>query len=225
MKSTMLVLLLSLLVGCGGGSNFQPQQAAPLHPVVFFGDSIVGEWDLDKYFPAGGYVNGGMFGYRTEELKAILPDVLSGKNICHGLAGNDTFPLSCVTGLSTPKTIVIMAGWNNLFAGDPSNALADLQSMAAMANAKGVKVIVGTLYPYDPAHPTPWMKPLGNAPVTFYDMWRDPLNAGIGTSIPNVTIVDFSSLLRGQSDYTQDGIHPNDEAYAQMAARLSGMIN
>lgn len=222
MKSTILALLF-LLIGCGG-SKFQPPQLAPFHPVVFFGDSIVGRWDLDTYFPGKGYVNGGMFGYRTDQLKAILPDVLSGKQICTGLDGNDTFPLTCVTNLSTPTTIVIMGGWNNFFQGDPSTALADLQSMAEMANAKGVRVIICTLYAYDPAHPAPWMVPTGNAPVTFYDMWRNPLNDGIA-KIPGVTVIDFSALFAGQSDYTEDGIHPNDAAYEKMTALLSGLLN
>lgn len=217
MKSTMLVLVF-LLVGCGGG-NFHPPQLAPFHPVIFFGDSIFAEWDLDKYFPGKGYVDGGMIGYRTDQLKAILPDVLSGNKVCHGLEGNDTFPLTCVT-VSTPTAIVIMAGWNNFFAGDPSTALADLQSMAAMANAKGVKVIICTLYSYDPAHPAPWMKPIGNAPVTFYDVWRNPLNHDIG-SIPGITVVDFDALFGRQTDYTLDGVHPNDSAYAQMRDLLA----
>jgi lysophospholipase L1-like esterase len=31
-----------------------------------------------------------------------------------------------------------------------------------------------------------------------------------------VTFVDFSALFDGQSDYTIDGIHPNDSGYQQM---------
>jgi hypothetical protein len=221
MKSTTLALLL-VLVGCGGRSNNPQQQPGP-HPVVFFGDSIFGEWNLEEHFPGAGYVNGGMFGYRTDQLLAILPDVLSGKEVCHGLAGNGTFPLTCVSGIPRPETIVIMAGWKNFFQGE-SAALSDLQSMAEMANNKGVRVIICTLYAYDPARPAPWMQPQGNAPVTFYDMWRDPLNTGIMTDIPNVTVVDFSTLMSGQSGYTQDGVHPTDAAYDQMTALISGVI-
>src|SRR5579864_9146589 len=106
MKITVFALLF-LLVGCGGSQPPQPS-------VIFFGDSIFGAWDLQNYFPGKGYVNGGMFGYRTDQLKALLPDVLSGNKVCHGLDGNSTFPLTCVS-VTPPKTIVIMAGWNNLF--------------------------------------------------------------------------------------------------------------
>jgi lysophospholipase L1-like esterase len=210
MKTVMLALLF-VLVGCGGAS--QPPQ--PLQPsVIFFGDSIFGAWNLETYFPGKEYVNGGMFGYRTDQLKTILPEVLSGNKVCHGLDGDATFPLSCVQ-VTPPKTIVIMAGWNNLLQGNSVNPIDDLQSMAAMANAKDVRVVICTVYAYDPAHPAPWMAPTGAAPVTFYDMWRTPLNNSIG-QMHGVTFVDFSDLFDRQSDYTVDGIHPNDSGYAQM---------
>jgi lysophospholipase L1-like esterase len=209
MKTKMLALLF-LLVGCGGTSH----PPLPTQPsVIFFGDSIFGAWNLETYFPGKEYVNGGMFGYRTDQLKAVLPDVLSGK-VCHGLDGDATFPLSCVL-VTPPKTIVILAGWNNLLQGNSVNPIDDLQSMVAMASAKGIRVIICTVYAYDPAHPAPWMAPTGAAPVTFYDMWRNPLNDSIG-QMHGVTFVDFSDLFDRQSDYTIDGIHPNDSGYAQM---------
>jgi hypothetical protein len=207
MKITIFALLF-LLIGCGG-STPQPQPS-----VIFFGDSIFGAWNLETYFPGKGYVNGGMFGYRTDQLKAVLPDVLSGKNVCHGLDGDPTFPLTCGP-VTPPKTIVIMAAWNNFLQNDTGNPGDDLQSMVDMAAAKGVKVIICTVYAYDPAHPAPWMAPTGAAPVTFYDMWRTPLNNSIG-QMHGVAFVDFSALFDGQSDYTIDGIHPNDSGYLQM---------
>jgi lysophospholipase L1-like esterase len=209
MKSAILALLL-LSIGCGGTQRPQPPQPS----VVFFGDSIFGAWNLDSFFPGKGYVNGGMFGYRTDQLKALLPDVLSGNKVCHGLDGNSSFPLTCVS-VTAPATIVIMAGWNNFFQGNVGNPADDLQAMADMATAEGVKVIICTLYAYDPAHPTPWMVPTGDAPVTFYDMWRIPLNNSIG-QMRGVTFVDFSALFDGQSGYTLDGVHPNDSGYAEM---------
>ena len=115
MKSTILALLF-VLVGCGGSVQHNPQsQPRPQSaPVVFFGDSIFGRMDLNAYFPGADYVNGGMFGYRTDQLKAILPDVLSGNKVCHGLDGNSDFPLTCAS-IQPPKTIVILAGWNDFF--------------------------------------------------------------------------------------------------------------
>jgi lysophospholipase L1-like esterase len=216
---TMMFTLLFLLLGCGGSvHSAQPPQPS----VVFFGDSIFGAWNLETYFPGKPYVNGGMFGYRTDQLKGLLPDVLSGKKVCHGLDGNANFPLTCVQ-VTPPKTIVIMAAWNNFFQGDVGNSADDLQAMADMAAAKSVKVIICTVYAYDPAHPAPWMVPTGNAPVTFYDMWRTPLNNSIGL-MHGVTFVDFSTLFDDQSDYTADGIHPNDAGYAQMRDLINQVL-
>ena len=211
----MLALFL-FLPGCGG-ANHPPQPPQP--SVIFFGDSIFGAWNLETYFSGKQYVNGGMFGYRTDQLKAILPDALSGNKVCHGLDGDAAFPLSCAQ-VTPPKTIVIMAAWNNFVQGNSGNPIDDLQNMAAMATTKGVRVIICSVYAYDPAHPAPWMVPIGNAPVTFYDTWRIPLNNSIG-QMRGVTFVDFSTLFQGQSDYTVDGIHPNDSGYAQMRDLLN----
>jgi len=117
-----------------------------------------------------------------------------------------------------------MAAWNNFFQNDSGNPADDLQSMAAMAKANGVKVIICTVYAYDPAHPAPWMVPAGAAPVTFYDMWRTPFNKTIG-QIQSASFVDFSALFDGQSDYTVDGIHPNDSGYSQMGFNQPGALS
>lgn len=49
----------------------------------------------------------------------------------------------------------------------------------------------------------------------FYDAWRIPLNNSIG-HLHGVAFADFAAMFDGQSDYTVDGIHPNDSGYAQM---------
>jgi lysophospholipase L1-like esterase len=215
MKIVIFALLLCL-AGCGGSTQ---SPSLPQSSIVFFGDSVFGRMDLNAYFPGKGYINGGMFGYRTDQLKALLPDVISGTKVCNGLDGNTDFPLTCVS-IAPPKTIVIMAGWNNFFQGNNVDALVDLQNMAKIAHFHGVKVIICTLYAYDPAHPAPWMVPTGNAPVTFYDMWRDPLNDGIGKDA-GITVIDFSAMFAGQSDYTIDGVHPSASGYAQMRDLLN----
>ncbi len=81
-----------------------------------------------------------MLGYRTDQLRTIFPDVLSGDRVYHGLYGDSTFPLACVP-VTPLKTIVIMAGWNNLIQGNSGNAVDDLQSMAAMATALSTPMI------------------------------------------------------------------------------------
>jgi len=203
MKSTILALLalLVILVGCGGS----PTRSG----VVFVGDSIFGRLVENKTFTDAGYVNGGMFGYRTDQILALMPDILSGQQVCHGLAGNNEFPLTCES-VPPPKTIVVFAGWNNMFQGMPGKApLDDLKGIVQQAKLRGVNVVICTVYAYDSGHPAPWMVPTGNAPVTFYDMWRDPLNEGI-RAMPGVSIVDLSGVFAAESLYTIDGVHPTD---------------
>lgn len=219
MKATLFALIL-VLVGCG--------TTPPRTATVFVGDSIFGRLVAVNQFTSSGYVDAGIFGERTDEILARFPDILSGKHVCHGFmpaAGSPPdpdFPLECSSLAAPPKTVVIFAAWNNFFQNDFGTPLADLQQMASMAQANGVKVAICTVYPWDPALPAPWMVP-PNATVTFYDVWRIPLNDGI-RSIPNVTVVDLSALFAGQLNYTIDGIHPTDAGNVQMFNAINSLL-
>jgi hypothetical protein len=213
MKSTILALLF-LLVGCGGMVQSANQSSTvPRSGTVFIGDSIFGRLVAEPSFTQSGYVDSGVFGQRTDEVLARFPDILSGANVCHGVitadgSPNPDFPFECSPLPVPPKTVVIMAGWNNFFQGNVNNsALSDLQHMVSMAQAQHVEVIICTLYAYDPGHPASWMLPPSAATITFYDMWRIPLNEGI-RNMKGVTVVDLSTVFAGQSDYTADGVHP-----------------
>jgi hypothetical protein len=212
LKSGVLAMLL-LLAGCGGST------AVPRSGVVFVGDSIFGRLVTDSAFTNAGNVNGGMFGYRTDQILALMPNILSGQQVCHGLSGNDEFPLTCAT-VTPPKTIVVFAGWNNMFQGQPGKLpLDDLKAIVAMAHAQGVRVVICTVYAYDPGHPAPWMVPTGNAPVTYYDGWREPINDGI-RAMKDVSVVDLSGVFAAESFYTVDGVHPTDAGNEQMLSAI-----
>lgn len=211
-------LLFLLFTGCGG---------APRSGVLFYGDSIFGKWDLKTYFPRQEVINGGHFGKRTDELLAALPDALSGKNVCSGFDGAPGIPatLKCRS-ITPPRTIVILAGWNNMLQGYNVDARPDLVKMVELAHKAGVNVLICTVYLFDPTHPASWMVPTGNAPVTFYDQWRDSLNALIRSiKGPNITVVDFSRVFRNASGYTADGVHPNAAEYAQMRDAIAPLLN
>jgi hypothetical protein len=217
MKVAFFAMALVSVVGCGVNIQQASPSAIPRSGVVFVGDSIFGRFVANSTFTSTGYVDGGMFGYRTDQLLVLLPQVLSGNEVCHGLAGNNVFPLTCAK-VPPPKTIVIFAGWDNLLQGLPGRPPAeDLKQMISMAQAQGVKVVICTLYAFDPGHPASWMVPTGSSPVTFYDVWRNPLNDGIRLmSNANVAVVDLRGVFAGQSFYTIDGIHPTDEGNTQM---------
>jgi hypothetical protein len=222
---TSLILAAGIfLSGCGGNT------ATPQPGIVFVGDSIFGRLSTNATFKQAGYINGGVFGQRTDQILAGFQDVISGKSVCHGFQTADgtpdpVFPYSCSPLPVPPQTVVIFAGWNNLFQGNPGNtALSDIESMAHIAKLHGVKAVICTLYAFDPGHPAPWMVPTGNAPVTFYDGWRDPLNDGL-RAIPGVSIVDLSQVFQGQSDYTIDGVHPTDQGNNQLLSSIMQQLN
>lgn len=232
-KILIVVLLCLAAVACGGQSGRPlpvdtptPRPIATPTPmpaactncagVVFVGDSIFGRLVQEPLFRSAGYIDSGVFGQRTDEILARFPQIVTGQSVCSGYIppagqpGDSDFPFVCQTLAQQPKEIVILAGWNNMFQGANSAYISEMasniQSMVSMAQAKGIKVVVCTVYAYDPGHPAPWMQPIGSAPVTFYDVWRVPLNNSIKAS--GVNVVDLSALFAGQIDYTEDGVHP-----------------
>lgn len=242
----LFFIAISIFIGCGGTAQVRMPQDNPTAPhsapaptpcsscsgTVFVGDSIFGRLTVEDQFIRAGYIDAGIFGERTDEMRSRLADVISGANVCHGYqppAGqppDSLFPFECTALSMQPRTIVIMGGWNNFFQNNPGNtALDDLSAMANMAKAKGIKVIVCTLYPFDPAHPAPWMLPTGNVPVTFFDVWRVPLNDGIKV-IPGIIVADIDAAFNGQSNYTEDGVHPNfgPSGNGQMLDVISSLI-
>lgn len=219
-----LLTISTFILGCGAP---QKDLALPRSGVLFYGDSIFGKWDLAAAFPGQPYVNGGHFGQRTDQLLAALPDALSGKNVCSGFDGSATIPstLYCRP-ITPPATIVILAGWNNMFQGYQVDARPDIAKMVGLSREAGVRVVLCTVYPYDIGHPASWMVPTGTAPVTFYDMWRDPLNDAIRSiKGPDIQVVDLSSIFGGESDYTADGVHPVAAGYAQMHDAIAPALN
>jgi hypothetical protein len=218
MKAPLFALIL-LLAGCGGSVQpvRQTSSATARSGIVFVGDSVIGRLTAESQFNQAGYIDAGVFGQRTDEVLARLPDILSGVNVCRGfnppegIPSDPDFPYECTSLSAPPKTIVILTGWNNMFQGANldyvTEMTSDVQKIVELGHAAGVNVVICTLYPWDTAHPASWMAPTGNAPVTFYDMWRIPFNESL-KQIPGVTIVDLDATFAGQSDYTADGIHP-----------------
>src|SRR6478672_5119286 len=96
MRGTIFALVF-FLAGCGSSGSLPnsavPQQSAGLRSgTVFVGDSIIGGWNLDSFFPARGYVNGGWFGKRTDEMLAVFPSILDDSKVCHGFDGIPSDP-------------------------------------------------------------------------------------------------------------------------------------
>lgn len=204
-KILPLFFLFSLIlsIGCGGKITI-PASADPAvvrSGTVFLGDSITDRWgDLNAYFPGENYINAGIDGQRTDQILARLPDILSGANVCNG---NPAAPLNCRS-ITPPATVVIYAGWNNLFQGtDPVLAIADIQNMVTLCQFYGVQPIVVTIYHFDPA---------------FTGANFDPIIDGMNQNIRliGVPTIDLEQVFLNQSGYTVDGVHPIAPGYAQM---------
>jgi lysophospholipase L1-like esterase len=168
--------------------------------VVFMGNSITEGWSKlsPTFFDNPSYINRGISGQTTPQmllrfrqdvidLKPAVVVILAGTN---DIAGN--------TGPSTQKMIE-----DNIF------------SMAELAKANGIKVVISAVLP---AYDYPWKKGLEPSQKII------DLNASLKSySLKNkhVYLDYFSEMVDGKNGlkdaYTYDGVHPNEEGYKVMA--------
>jgi len=168
--------------------------------VVFLGDSITDGWKLEQFFPAKPYVNRGISGQTTPQmLVRMFPDVIDLK----------------------PATLIILAGTNDIARNTgPETATMieeNLQAMAELAQAHGIKVIFCLLTPvsdYTASKQTEHRPP---SDILKLNAWlRDYAGAHqIGLADYYSALVDDKGMLR--DGYSDDGLHPNAKGYALMA--------
>jgi acyl-CoA thioesterase I len=168
--------------------------------VVFMGDSITEGWHFDEPsgFPGKGYINRGISGQTSPQmLERFRQDVVD----------------------LQPKLVVILAGTNDI-AGNtgpmtPEETESNLQSMADLATANHIRVVLCSV---TPAVDFPWQPGLDPAPKI------DKLNAWIKqyAADKGYVYVDYHSALKDSRDglppnLSHDGVHPNAAGYAIMA--------
>jgi lysophospholipase L1-like esterase len=177
-----------------------PPPAEGENRVVFMGDSITDAWGrkYHGFFPGQPYVNRGISGQTTPQmLIRFRPDVIALK----------------------PKVVVILAGTNDL-AGNTGpmtleEILGNLISMAELAKANGIRVVLASVlpaidYPWRPEHPNPSDKIIA-------------LNAMIKDSAAknNFVYLDYFSALVDErnglkKEFAEDAVHPNQAGYDVM---------
>ena len=177
--------------------------------VVFMGDSITEEWSnlYPEYFTEKGYINRGIGGQTTPQmLIRFKPDVVDLK----------------------PEIVVILAGTNDI-AGNtgPSNAKMitdNIFSMAEIAKAYQMKVVLSSILPvyeYD------WAREIKDPPSTIQAV-NDALKQY--ASDHGLIYLDyFSSMVDERqglnSDYTSDGVHPNESGYTLMSSLAEEVLS
>jgi lysophospholipase L1-like esterase len=199
--------------------------------VVFMGDSITELWPLAEAFPGQPYVNRGISGQTTSQmLVRMFPDVIALK----------------------PAAVVILAGTNDISratgAVTAEMVKFNLQAMAQLASANGIKVVLASILPTDdtPVRPEgattgrggpPQPQGLRTPPVRRKNSEMRPpsdiaaLNAWMKeyAKAAGFTYLDYHSatvdaegMLR--DGLSTDGVHPTPAGYAVMAPLVSAAL-
>jgi acyl-CoA thioesterase I len=176
-----------------------PPPAVSETRVVFFGDSITEGWSRDgRFFPGKPYVNRGISGQTTPQmLVRFRQDVVALR----------------------PKVVVILAGTNDV-AGNtgpstPEMIEDNLASMAEIASANGIRVVLASILP---AFDYPWRPGLQPAPrIAAVNEWMKEYARAHQLVYLDyyAAMVDSRQGLR--QEYGTDGVHPSKAGYDVMA--------
>jgi acyl-CoA thioesterase I len=176
-----------------------PPPSETEHRVVFFGDSITEGWGRDgSFFPGKPYVNRGISGQTTPQmLIRFRQDVIALR----------------------PRAVVILAGTNDI-AGNtgpstPEMIQDNLASMAEIATANGIQVVLASILP---AFDYPWRPGLQPAPkIEAVNGWLK----GYAQAHRLVYLDYYAAMVDERHglrpEYGTDGVHPNRAGYDVMA--------
>jgi lysophospholipase L1-like esterase len=164
--------------------------------VVFMGDSITDAWGrgTGEFFPGKPYINRGISGQTTPQmLVRFRPDVIA----------------------LQPKVVVILAGTNDI-AGNtgpstPRIIEDNFMSMADLAKANGIRVVLASILPAADYPWRPGLQPAGK--IRELNLWIKSYCGEKG-----YTYLDYYSAMVDQAGglpktLSQDGVHPNKRGY------------
>ncbi|HQV85220.1 MAG TPA: SGNH/GDSL hydrolase family protein [Chitinophagaceae bacterium] len=167
--------------------------------IVFFGDSITESWGkICPYFFAGkAYINRGISGQTTPQmLLRFRADVINLK----------------------PVAVIILAGTNDIAGNTGPSTLEmikdNITSMAELAKANGIKVILSSVLP---VYEYPWKRGLHpSEKIASLNKWIK--NYAANNKLIYIdyytSMVDERKGLRIK--YSKDGVHPNEAGYKVM---------
>lgn len=177
--------------------------------VVFIGNSITEGWAGKRpdFFKSNHYVGRGISGQTSPQLLSrFRQDVINLK----------------------PVAVIINIGTNDIAENtgpyDESFTLGNIKSMAELAKANGIKVILSSVLPVGEY---PWRKEIKNVPVKIAS-----LNGGIKeyAASNGFAYVDYYAVMHDENlaligSYGNDGVHPNDEGYKVMERVVKKVID
>lgn len=211
MKNTLILMLLFGIMASVNGQDWanlghfkeaNEKLAVPAEEedrVVFMGNSITIGWLKTRpdFFEGKPYINRGISGQTTPQmLLRFRQDVIELK----------------------PKVVVILAGTNDI-AGNTGPSTLDMISdniisMAQLAKANGIKVVLSSTLP---AYDYPWKPGMEPAKKIV------ALNQMIKTyaELNDIIYLDYFSAMADERNglpekYAQDGVHPTAEGYRVM---------
>jgi len=192
-----------------------PAPAAAEGRVVFMGDSITDLWQQPRFggfFPGKPYVDRGISGQTTPQmLIRFRPDVIDLK----------------------PRAVVILAGTNDI-AGNTGPMTdeeieGNLQSMAELAKAHGIRVVLASITPTSAYHtaeravPQTTSRPMSR--IKAINDWMQKYAAANGHVYLDYfsAMVDSSGVMK--TELTADDLHPNAAGYAIMGPLAQAAID
>lgn len=181
--------------------------SAGTNRVVFMGDSITEGWDLDRSFPGKPYINRGISGQTSSQiLLRFRQDVID----LH------------------PRVVVILAGTNDI-AGNtgpttPSQIEGNLESMAQLASANHIRVVLCSVLPsvnywWHPKLPNPAPR------IAALNQWLEAYAAKEHYAYVNYYAAMKDSAGGLGHNLSADGVHPLPAGYAIMAPLAQAGIN
>jgi len=184
--------------------------------VVFMGDSITDAWSnqarFGPFFPGKPYVGRGISGQTTPQmLIRFRPDVIDLK----------------------PKAVVILAGTNDIAGNTGVMTDQDIEgniaSMAELAKAHNIKVILSSIMPTAAYHAAPNAVPQSTtrpmSRIKAVNAWMERYAAANGHIYLDyfTPMLDATGLMK--AELTADDLHPNAAGYAIMAPLAQAAID
>ncbi len=189
------------------GKYEQANKTAPKGRVVFMGNSITEGWNRThpEFFEKNNYICRGIGGQTSMQmLVRFRRDVIDLK----------------------PKVVVILAGTNDVAQNAgyiaPENTLGNIISMAELAKANGIKVVLSSILP---AYEFRWRK-IADVAAKIISLNKMIKEYADQNKIP---YVDYHTVLKDERNglpekYAKDGVHPLSEGYDVMEGMLQPLL-